>query len=283
MISVLLLHLLSTFSLSQALLSQLSPLFFMAFRMLAGGALVLGALVQRKMQIKIEKNHWFDFAQVIICALLVPYYLRYWALSVPSTAANWYFSGLFITYLLSIIFTIEAFTIFKSILITFSYGGLYLVLGFPHILFGLPEALMIASVISFSYGWIIIRRLIVGYAYDPILVNGITMCMAGIISASMCAISEPLIIKGDIIRCILLLITVVLISNVMVHTRYMATLKYYSLTFIQLCSFIIPCWRLIWSGNSSLMQLAGIAIIISCCGLFYLFESSTKTQRRPVH
>lgn len=282
MISVLLLHLLSTFSLSQALLAHLSPLLLMALRMLAGGALMFGALAKRNMLVKIEKKHGLDFAQVIVFALLVPYYLRYWALSVDSSTSYWYFSGLFITYALSIIFAIEAFSILKTIVIALSYASLYAVLGFPHLSFGLPEGVMIASVISFTYGWIIIRRLIVEYAYEPLVVNGFTMFVAGIISASFCSVSEPLVISGDIMRCMILLIAIILISNVLVHTWYMALLKKYSLTFIQLCSFIIPCWQLVWKGDATIAQICASAVMVSCCALYYALERAKSKQQTPV-
>lgn len=274
MISVLLLHLLSTFSLSHALLAHVSPLLLMTLRMLFGGALILGSFVISKKCFKIEKNHLIDFAQVIVFALLVPYYLRYWALSAASTATTWYFSGLFITYIFSTIFKNEQFSLFKSSIIGISYCGLYAVLGFPTVGFGWSEMAMIASVISFTYGWIVIRRLIVEYAYDPLLVNGFTMWVAGTVAGSLCLISESFTIHGNTWHCALLLAIVILVSNVMVHTRYMALLKEYSLIFIQLCGFIIPCWQLLWTRAATFTQFAGIGAIALSIILYYFAEQA---------
>jgi EamA-like transporter family protein len=273
MISIVMLHLLSTFSLSQALLAHMSPLVLMALRMLFGASIVMSIVLIKRISLNIQKIHWLDFGKAIIFASLLPYYLRYWALSTgDSNISYWYFSGLVITYLLSLLYNLEQHSWIKNILICISYGALFFVIGFPKISFGMPECAFIASVISFTYGWITIRKLIVEYEYPPLVVNGIMLASAGLVCLIICSVSEPLIIKGDWQQCALLIAAVILISNVMVHTWYMALLKQYSLTFIQLCSFIIPCWKLLYSGNYTLMQVLGILIILICMGMFYYFE-----------
>lgn len=278
MILVLLLHLLSTFSLSKALLLQLSPLLLMTLRMLAGGVLMLAVLVRKKMLSKIKKEHWADFGQVILFALLVPYYLRYWALSIDPSISYWYFCGLAVTYVFSILFAREKFSFSKTCIIALSYLSLYALLGFPHVCFGLPAVALIASVVSFAYGWMIIRKLIVENGYEPLVVNGLTMLSAGVIAATVCAFTEPLVIHHNKMHCIVLLAAVVLISNVLVHTWYMALLKTYSLTFMQLCSFIIPCWQLAWSGSITIPQACASVILVSCCGLYYAIEQGMHKQ-----
>lgn len=278
MILVLLLHLLSTFSLSKALLIHLSPLLLMTLRMLAGGMLMLAVLARKKMLSKIKKEYWADFGQVILFALLVPYYLRYWALSTDASVSYWYYSGLVLTYVLSTLCRIEEFNFLKIFTIALSYLSLYAVLGFPRVSFGFSALALIGSVLSFAYGWIIIRRLIVENGYEPLVVNGLTMLSAGIIAATVCVLNQPLVIHQNKMHCIVLLGAVVLISNILVHTWYMALLKTYSLTFMQLCSFIIPCWQLALSGSITIPHACASVILLSCCGLYYAIEQGMHKQ-----
>ncbi len=278
MISVVLLHLLSTFTLSHTLLTYISPLFLMSVRMLAGGVLALAAAFKTNRVIHIQKKHWFDVAQVILCALLVPYYLRYWALSVDSGVSYWYFTGLAVTYALSIWSGLEQFCFARISLILLSYASLYVVIGFAPLSLGLPAAVMFGSVVSFAYGWIIIRRCIVEYGLDPLVLNGLTLISAGIVSAGMCSFYEPFALEGNIFTCAIVLIAVILISNLLVHTWYMALLKRYSLTFMQLSSFIIPCWQVVWRGNASSTHIAASMMILGCCSVYYLIEQGVSVS-----
>lgn len=272
MISVLLLHLLSTFSLSKVLLAHLSPLLLMSLRMLAGGSLTLVAAIKRNALLTIEKKKWFDFGRIILFALLIPYYVRYWALSKDASVSYWYFSGVALTYLVSTLYAIEEFSFLKTGIIIVSYMSLYVVLGFPLLSLSFPAVALIASVLSFAYGWIIIRRFIVDHTFDPLVLNGLMMLSAGSIAAIVCAVSEPLIIPHDMMQCIMLLAVIVLISNVLVHTWYMALLKRYSLTFMQLFSLIIPCWQLVWSCTLTITQAWACVVLLCCCGLYYALE-----------
>ena len=94
--------------------------------------------------------------------------------------------------------------------------------------------------ISFAYGWIIIRRLVVDYNYAPIFINGCTMLGAGFIALILSVVTEPMLVTGNLTQFALVLAAVILISNIVVHTLYISLLKKYSLTFIQLCSLSAP-------------------------------------------
>ena len=173
----------------------------------------------------------------------------------------------------------------KTITLALGYCGLFLYFGNPITSylrepFCFADLAIIISILSFAYGWIIIRRLIVNHNYSPVMVNGITMLSAGLIALTISAFTESMTITGNITEFVLLLISIIIISNLCAHTLYAWLLKKYSLTFIQLCSFTAPL--LIHSGHIimgtqtvSLSYLIACVIIAISIGLFFIAEKSS--------
>ncbi len=242
MFLIFLMYALTTLPLSKLLILQTQPFILISLRMFAAGALLLGYHFARSRSFSIAKNHIKDFALVIIFAIVMPYFLRYWGLS--HSGGNMVdllcYCGPLITYLLTGFLNIETFSRVKELALIIGYGGLLMLGGIPHFSFGLPEFAIIVSVFSFAYGWIIMRRLVVDYEYNPIFINGCTMFGAGCIAFVLSALTEPMNITGDVTQFALLLAAIIVIGNITAHTLYIGLLKKYSLTLIQLCSFITP-------------------------------------------
>lgn len=288
MFLIIVMYALTTLPLSKALIAQTQPFFLIGLRMLCAGIFLLFFYYwYQKNTFFIARKHASYFLQVIFFAILIPYFLRYWGLMNGSQprADLLYMAGPLITYLLTGILNIETMTPTKICALALGYCGLFIYFGHPLINYirtplGFADFAIIVSVISFAYGWIIIRRLIVDHTYHPVMVNGITMFGAGLGALGLSACTESMTITGNIIEFIPLLIAIIIISNLCAHTLYASLIKKYSLTFIQLCSFTTPLlvdFRQIIVGAeiiTSSFIIATITIIISI-GIFFLVECSS--------
>jgi len=242
MFLIFLMYALTTLPLSKLLILQTQPFILISLRMLAAGALLLGYHFWRAQSFSIAKKHIKDFALVTIFAIVMPYFLRYWGLghSEGNMVDFLCYSGPLITYVLTGFLKIETFSRIKEVALIIGYVGLLMLAGIPHFSFGLSEFAILISIFSFAYGWIIMRRLVVDHEYTPVFINGCTMFGAGCIALALSAVTEPMNITGSATQFALLLTAIIVISNITVHTVYIGLLKKYSLTLIQLCSFITP-------------------------------------------
>lgn len=285
MFLVVLMYALTTLPLSKALIACAQPFFLIGLRMACAGIILcLFYYLFQKNTFIIARKHTGYFLQAILFAILVPYFLRYWGLANGSQprADLLYMAGPLITYILASSLGIEIITRTKTIALALGYCGLFFYFGNPlqsYLLmpFGFADLAIIASVVSFTYGWIIIRHLIVDHNYNPIMINGITMLCAGLVALTISSFAESITINGNISEFSLLLAAVIIISNLWAHTIYASLLKKYSLTFIQLCGFAAPLlieYRHIIFGSQSLSISCIIATIMSMAsiGLFFTAE-----------
>ena len=200
MFLIFLMYALTTLPLSKLLITQTQPFFLISVRMFCAGILLLGYYFLRKQSFVISRYHIKDFIQVISFAIVLPYFLRYWALGQSSgMMVNFLcYTGPLITYLLAGFLNLETFSRIKEGALLAGYAGLLFLTGIPSFSWGIPELAIISSVLSFAYGWIIIRRLVVDYNYAPIFINGCTMLGAGFIALILSAFTEPMQVTGDL-------------------------------------------------------------------------------------
>ncbi|CAN5130135.1 hypothetical protein BH09DEP1_BH09DEP1_6350 [soil metagenome] len=280
MVLILLIYALTTLPLSKALLVHMQPFFLIGIRMaIAGFLLLFYHLIIARKNFKIEKKHAKDFLGALIFEILVPYYARYWAIANSSgqMVDMLCYAGPLFTYLYTAFLRIEQFSLLKAIALCLGYAGLIAYKGIQFSAIELPECAILFSVICFVYGWSCIQRLVVNYHYAPLFINGFTMLAAGIIALLIAGATESMTVAGDWWHCLMLLAAIIGISNIFAHTLYVSLLQKYSLTFIQLCSFVAPLcveYRILLFGQSgfSWQLLTATLLIIISVTLFYADE-----------
>lgn len=245
------LYLISTFPLTKALTSFTQPFFLLGFRMAIAGIILL-LYTYCYTQAKPKKNHILLYIQAILFAVFLPYALRYYGLQCATSSCSplIYSLGPVITYLLTHIMGIEKITLRRSVAIGISFIGLLLTLNSSlsyslFTSFGLPDCALLLSLICFSYGWIIMRKLIIQYNYHPALINGIAMLGGGILGLGASAALETYPYVTDIPLFVQLLPLIIIFSNLIAHNLYAILLRNYSLTLIQLCYWLVPCIHLL--------------------------------------
>jgi drug/metabolite transporter (DMT)-like permease len=285
MLIILFMYALTTLPLSKLLLTFTQPLYLIGLRMaIAGSILLLYHYGWRTGFKRTARKHVWLCVQVTLFAILVPYFLRYWGLmhAVTPRADVWYMAGPLMTYLLTAWMGIERMTWAKTGALCIGYTGLLISMGLPlHAYFEhacqWAELAIIASVLSFAYGWYCIRSLIVTYDYTPACVLGISMLPAGLCALALAYAYEPMKIVGDSQQFVLLLAAVIFVSNMTTHTLYAALLQRYNLTFIQVCSLSVPLFmhlRDVMLGGQafSLPLVLALPCIVASIALFWSAE-----------
>ncbi len=287
MISLMALHALTTFSVTKMLLQYTQPFFLLGIRMSIAGTILLGYYTFfARQKFQIQKKHIIYFVQIVLFALYIPYALRYYGLIYcpESRVFLLYNTGPLITYLCVLFFAVERFNLRKMVVLCISYAALFLIS--PNMLqqkpflmasFGLPDCALLCSVISFSYGWFLIRKLITEFAYTPFMINGISMTCGGILAlvTSLCVETSPYITQA--LPFILPLAVLILISNIVCHNWYTVLVKKYSQTFVVLGSMLCPFFNAFYTAflyNEMLSwhYFCGFFVTLMCLFVYYCEE-----------
>jgi len=302
---------LSTASLTAALLHYTQPFFFLGLRMTLAGALLLGYLLVRNrsvLQTQLAKQHSLLYAQIILFTVFIPYALRFYGLShaahyISGYTPIWtpliYNLGPVITFFLTAIFGIERMSWQRAGAMGISFVGLLLCLDIPlsyylstfsstgQTFFGLPECALLLSLISFSYGWIIMRKFVVDLSHNPLLVNGIAMFGGGVMALLAAFYLEPTPYISNYSLVIPLLIATIILSNIVGHSLYASLLTSYSLTLLQLGYWLIPAvskivslvWGATQAQNSSALSDLAAAVLLFA-GFAFLYKTEQKSSAR---
>jgi drug/metabolite transporter (DMT)-like permease len=279
----------TTFLLAKQLLIYSAPLFLVGLRTLIAGLFFLCALVlTTKDLLSSIKKFFLPCASIALYSFLVSNSLKFWALQHLSatdaaliSVAEPVFALLFAYYLFS-----ETMSLKKWVgIICCTASGLLLVNNgsmFVQIrafnLLSVPAYAMIGAIAASAYGALLMRKLIKDNHVSPMLVNGLSMTVAGVcallttvcLEAPFCTVTSETMVP---FASNLLLL--VLISNIIAYSMYGYLLKRYSVLLISCGSFIKPLAiigykniffyeRMPWyTGYSVLLLSIGLAIIYS--------------------
>ncbi len=183
----------STFTIGKAALDYVEPIFFVAMRAL-GCALVFLSyqwLVYRKLSIK--REHIWLFIQLGFFQIYCSFVLEFAVLR-HINSAKWallYSVAPFITALFSYFQFGEYLTAKKTLGFIIGFVGLVPAL-FTNVeqesilrtfgVFSMPELAILASMVSYSYGWILSRRLVRDEGYSVGLIIGVAMAVGGVLA-----------------------------------------------------------------------------------------------------
>ena len=243
-----------TFVIGKAVLQYTTPIFFIAFRMIIAGFILLGyKTIYAKEQLNIKKNDWLIFIFLSLIHIYIPYVLEFWALQYVSSAkAAMLFSlSPFVTAILVYFLFKQKLTIKKII------GLIIGCLGFLPLLMvnapteelsghwydlALSELALIVSVISASYGWIFIQSKLQQKTYSLITINGIAMLLGGFFAllTSITLESWSPIPISNYYNFAYLIILIIIIGNILCYNMYGLLLNKYTATFLSFAGFMTP-------------------------------------------
>ena len=319
MILILLVYLLyaCTFSLGKLILGYIDPIFFIAIRMMFAGALLL--LVRKYIQKKPLQFSWNDkklFALIVCFHIYIAYVLEFVALrDMNSTkVAIFYNFQPFITEaLLYFSSSRRRISIQKIIGLCIGFVGMLWILFadsnseeaivWSNFTVSVPEILLLISVVSTAYGWIVVHKL-VNKGYSALHINGIGMLIGG-----FAALITSLTFEGvprlhipttvpfqDLFASLqaqvgftnahLLFLGVycglmILIANVIGYNLYSYLLNFYSPTFLSFAGFIAPLFAAVigWVllGESITYHFFGSLTLVTI-GLWLLYRDEQQSN-----
>lgn len=309
MLIVLFLYLLmaSTFTLAKAAVNVISPIFFIALRMMIAGGLLLGYVYFFKRSVwRFSSAHVRSFAAIAFLHIYAAYVLEFWALQIITS------SKACLLYNLSPFFTaLFVYFLYGERLSKQKWAGL--LIGFIGMLpimwygtncgnipcglfaFSWADIALLGSVAASAYGWLVMKELIVAHHYSPLMINGIGMLVGGIgalftswvvegfYPTLSLAYSEPVVFYGTIFSpfaATLLLLgfylfALILIANVIGYNLYGYLLHHYSATFLSFAGFATPLFAGILGWfflNESITIPFSITFFITVLGLYIFYK-----------
>lgn len=300
MLLIVLLHALygCTFTISKILISFASPMLTIGIRMtLAGFLLSAYALfISKKQETLFTNSKTISYVlQIAIFGTFVPYVLRYWALQFLPVAktALIYNIAPFISFFFSYFIFNEKATIRKWIGLCFGFAGVIPVLviksgaaeaGTTGLLcLSWPEIAMLIAVTSFSYGWIVMKKLVMSTSLSPVQINGANMLLAGIMALMTSWYFENTLAINQPAQFSCWLMLIIVITNFICANMYAMLLRHYSATLLSLAGLIAPISATITSwlylGEAITIDIA-ITTILVIVGFAIFYSEELKTKRQ---
>ena len=259
MLLIILLHALygCTFTISKILIKLASPILVIGIRMTIAGILLsaFSALFIRQKEhdglFKDKVALWYIF-QIAVFGTFLPYVLRYWALQflpVTKTALIYNISP-FVSFFFSYLFFNEKSSVRKWIGLAFGFCGVLPILitkssaveasiggiGF----LSYAEIAMLVAVTCFSYGWIVMKKLVLHCDMSPAQINGSNMFIAGILALMTSVWLEPVHTIVEPKQFAFWLGLIIIITNFFCYNLYAILLRKYSATLLSLAGLIAP-------------------------------------------
>lgn len=276
-----------TFTISKILISFASPMFVIGIRMTLAGSMLLSLvwLFKKKPQRFDRLSRWY-LAQISIFGICLPYLLRYWSLQflpVIKTAIM-YNTAPFGTFIFSYFLLNERSSWRKWLGLVIGFLAIVPVLVSGNDLgkhaFGFiswPEIAMIAAVLSFSYSWVIMKKLTLHSKALPFAINGISMFYGGLLALGASFLFETSHTINNPSAFCWWLALIILITNVICYNLYTYLLNRHSATLLSLAGLAAPISAAITSwlyfGETLTWDTLASACLVLCgFGVFYYEE-----------
>ncbi len=297
----------STFGIAQLALNFAHPVFIIAVRMIAAGIILLLINQISGGTLRGSWAHRWLFAQLSFFHIYCAFIPEFWALKYLSGAkvCLMYSFSPCVTALLEYVLYAKRLTKNQLRGMLVGFLGLFFMITMPrdwyqfttYAWFGLPDLALLLSVVSASYGWILLKRLTLQYDYSLTQANGISMLVAGIAAliTTMCipgAFGITSIHTSDtgiwlffadligsrganILMFGAYIALLILIANVVFYNAYGYLMRFYSPTFLSFAGFTAPLfaafydWLLFGTIPSFSFFMAIIAIFY---GLYLFYQ-----------
>ena len=251
----------STFTIGKIALQYSTPLFLIGVRLLTSGIIFLSYYYYKyKETPNLKKYDYWTLFQVTLASFYFSFSIEFWSLQYMSSSKT------ALLYNLSpVIAACFSYFIFNEIMTLKKVIGLSIcLLSFLPVLMvstpeegggvfflSWPELGMIAAVISFTYGWVVIRKAIKRHFIPTVFVNGIGMFFGGIASLITSYIVEvPYQSYGmwinkyvpitDLSSFIIWSALLIIFGNVICYILYGYLLHKFTATFVTLAELATP-------------------------------------------
>lgn len=261
---VVLLYLLfaSLFTLQKNTLNFCDPFFLVGSRMLFAGIVLLAYIVIRHkpQSFRIKPAHLIGVTLLALSQIYLTNIFEIWAIEhmVSSKACLLYSLSPFVSALVAFVVLKERMSSKKTMGMLIGFLGLLPIIfaqtqdeisSGTFLVFTLAELAMVGAVFCSVYGWIMLKKVMQDYAYSPLMANGLSMTIGGLMALAHSYVAgenwapipvydlQPFIIN-TLIMC--------LISNLICYNLYGYLLKRFSATFMSFAGLVTPLFASIF-------------------------------------
>lgn len=288
----------SLFTLSKTALDFSEPFFLIGSRMTFAGVLLLShQFIFNRQAFKIKSQHVIPLVLLGLISIYITNIAEIWGIQFMSSA-----KACLIYSLSPFIAALFAFLILKERLTNKKWLGLCIgFVGLTPILFvggntsalakdllivSWAEIALIIAVFASVYGWILLKKIINDFNYTPIMANGISMLIGGILAlihSYMVGESwSPIpVITGQYAAFIECAFWMTIISNVICYNLYGFLLKRFSATFMSLAGLVTPLFASLFGWyflNETISWHFFASMILFSVGLAIFYQEEIATN-----
>ena len=290
----------SLFTLSKTALDFSEPFFLIGSRMTIAGILLLAhQFIFNRKAFAIKSNHILPLIILGLVSIYITNIAEIWGIQFMSSAKACLIYSLspFIAALFAYWFLKERLSMKKWIGLCIGFIGLTPILFTQSssselakdlLFFSRAELALMIAVFSSVYGWILLKKIINEYRYTPIMANGISMLIGGVLALLHSYLSgeawSPIpVVTGKYAAFIECTLWMTLISNVVCYNLYGYLLKRFSATFMSLAGLVTPLFASLFGWyflNEIITWHFFASMVLFSVGLviFYQEEISTNLE-----
>lgn len=288
----------SLFTLQKETLNYCEPFFLVGSRMLFAGAVLLAYVLWRHkpVALKIKPSHIKGILLLAISNIYLTNIFEVWAIQhmVSSKACLVYSLSPFVAALVAFIVLKERMSNKKVFGMLIGFLGLLPILFTQtqdelstgtFLVFTLAELSIVGAVFCSVYGWIMLKKVMQEYKYSPLVANGLSMTVGGVLALIHSYVAgeswaplpvmqvQPFIIN-TLIMCV--------ISNLICYNLYGYLLKRFTATFMSFAGLVTPIFASMF-GFLWLNELVTwhfyVSIILFTVGLIIFYrEEITRAE-----
>lgn len=298
----------STFTLGKVALEYVPPFLLIGIRMIIGGGLLLAYQYWGNFKLwRMDREHWWLLIKLTLFHVYFAYILEFWAMQYISSFKACLLFNLspFLTAFFAYFMFSERLTLQKFVGMTIGLIGFLPILiasapqeqalgsiGFLSV----PEIVMLLSVISGSYGWILMQQCTRDEEYSPMMVNGIAMLVGGVMATMTSFIFEgyphlivPAGMPADTPFAELLgyaityIAALVIIANFLFYNLYGWLLTKYSATFLSFAGFTSPLFAALFGWfflGEVITWHFFVSIVMVFIGLYIFYKNELNQVTR---
>lgn len=290
----------STYTLGKILLNYSPPIFLISVRLIISGLIFLAYYYLRNQQFpKLYNQDYWLFAQVSFFCFYFAYIMEFWSLQYMTSAKTAFLYSLSpaIAALFSYYIFHEKMTFIKACGLALSLIGTLPVIfssgpleGKNLFFVSLPELAIFSAIVSFSYGWVVIRKGIKKHALPIIFINGVGMFFGGLAALFTSYIVEtpvdmnPLWISQwfpvtNLLPFIWYSVLLILFGNIICYLLYGYLLERYTATLVTFGELVTPAFAALFGWfflRESISTAFIVSMVILLIGLFLVYHEEER-------
>ncbi|MFI4938176.1 MAG: DMT family transporter [Candidatus Berkiellales bacterium] len=292
----------SLFTFSKTALEYSEPFFLIGSRMtLAGILLLCHQFYFNRPAFKIKMEHVIPLIMLGLVSIYITNIAEIWGIQFMSSAKACLIYSLspFIAALIAYLMLKEKLTIKKWLGLCIGFIGLTPILFTQSstaelakdlLFISWAEIALIVAVFASVYGWILLKKIINDYHYTPIMANGVSMLMGGVLALFHSYLSGETwapfpITTGKYAPFIECALWMTLISNVVCYNLYGYLLKRFSATFMSLAGLVTPLFASLFGWyflNENITWHFFASMLLFSIGLAIFYQEELATDLAKV-